>query len=106
MNSSEQTAGGIRATLTGMDPRMLDLVCEGIAAGLCPIADDDDLRELLTALERLTKGNHGSAAPHAEAHDANHAHTAAARGANRRTAAADHRSAATASDRRRWRRPR
>ena len=32
---------------------MLDLVCEGIAAGLCPIADDEDLRVLLDALEQL-----------------------------------------------------
>jgi hypothetical protein len=47
-----------------MDPRMLDLICEGIAAGLCPIADDDDLRTLLGELERLhVKGHH----EHAEA---------------------------------------
>jgi hypothetical protein len=47
-----------------MDPRMLDLICEGIAAGLCPIADDDDLRALLAELERLhLRGHH----EHAEA---------------------------------------
>jgi hypothetical protein len=36
-----------------MHPQLLDLICEGIAIGVCPIADDDDLRLLLAALERL-----------------------------------------------------
>jgi hypothetical protein len=50
-----------------MDPRMLDLIREGIASGSCPIADDDDLRALLAELERLhLKGHH----EHAEAHAA------------------------------------
>lgn len=47
------TAGARRCYTSGMDPQLLDLICEGIAIGVCPIADDDDLRLLLAALERL-----------------------------------------------------
>ena len=43
-----------------MDPQLYDLICEGIAVGLCPIADDDDLRELLAVLEQLAGPRYGT----------------------------------------------
>ena len=43
-----------------MDPQLYDLICEGIAVGLCPIADDDDLRELLAVLEQLAESRYGT----------------------------------------------
>ena len=38
-----------------MPPLLLDLVCEAVAGGLC--RTESDVRELLRALERLTREN-------------------------------------------------
>jgi hypothetical protein len=38
-----------------MPPLLLDLVCEAVAGGLC--RTESDLRDLLRALERLTRDN-------------------------------------------------
>ena len=49
------TGGPEHATCGDMDPQLFDLICEGIAAGTCPIADDADLRVLLAHLETLSR---------------------------------------------------